>query len=143
MSVVNKSALVSYSPEQMYALVNDVEAYSRFLPWCRSSQVLERSEDRVKASIEIARGKVRKSFTTLNRMYPPERIELHLLEGPFSRLEGAWRFQPLQGGGCKVMLHLEFEFSNPLLRAAVGPVFNRIADTMVDAFCQRAKQVYG
>lgn len=143
MAVVKKTALVPYSAEAMYDLVADVEAYPRFLPWCGSATLHEAEGHMWTASIEIARGRVRKTFTTRNRMVPGETIEMHLLEGPFRRLEGDWRFQPLGDAGCKVCLDLEFEFSNRVMEKLIGPVFNEIANTLVDAFCKRAVQVYG
>lgn len=143
MPTVDRSALVRYSANQMFDLVNDIESYPQFLPWCRSARVLSRQEDEIRATIEIARGRVRKSFTTRNCLNPPETIELQLVEGPFSHMHGLWHFQDLRDDACKVSLKLEFEFANALLRAAIGPVFNRIADSLVDSFCRRAEQVYG
>lgn len=142
MSTVNKSALVQYSAAQMFDLVNDIGAYPQFLPWCRSARIVRRGENDLDASIEIAKGRVRKTFTTRNLLHYPDRIELRLLDGPFSRLQGEWQFHALRPDACKVALHLDFEFSNALLRAAFGPIFNHIADTMVDSFCKRARQVY-
>lgn len=142
MPTVNKSALVPYSAEQMFELVNDIESYPMFLPWCRSARVLAREGDEVRAAIEIAKGRVQKTFETRNRLQRPERIELQLVKGPFSKLHGVWLFQPLREDACKVSLDLEFDFANLLMRATVGPVFNRIADTMVDSFCKRAERVY-
>lgn len=141
--VVDKSALVPYSATQMYDLVNDIESYPRFLPWCRSARIVSRSEDHIEATIDMAKGPMHRSFTTCNWLHPTERIELQLIDGPFRRLEGDWRFTPLREDACKVALRLEFEFANAFLRAAIGPIFNRIADTLVDSFCQRARQVYG
>ena len=143
MSTVNKSALIQYSSGQMFDLVNDIEAYPKFLPWCRSAHIVRQGDADLDARIEIAKGRVSKSFTTRNLLHYPERIDLQLLDGPFSRLHGSWQFQPLRENACKVSLHLEFEFSNALMRAAIGPIFNYIADTMVDSFCKRARQVYG
>jgi len=140
---VHKSAIVPYSPREMYDLVDDIESYPEFLPWCGSAQVLERTRDTVKASIEIARGAVHKTFTTLNRLQPGKMIEMRLVEGPFRRLEGFWRFDPLGEGGCKVRLDLEFEFAGRMMQMLIGPVFNQIANTLVDAFHQRAVEVYG
>ncbi len=142
MQTVNKSALVPYSAVQMYELVNDVAAYPQFLPWCRTARVEDRRDDELLASIEMAKGRLHKSFTTRNRLYPHERIELFLVDGPFRHLHGVWRFQALREDACKVSLSLEFEFANLLIRTAVGPIFNRIADTLVDSFCRRAEQVY-
>lgn len=143
MPTINRSALVPYSAQAMYDLVNDVDAYVQFLPWCKSSQVLARSEDEVRASIQLARGAVQKSFTTVNRLQPGKMIEIRLVEGPFRHLQGFWRFESLGDQGCKVLLDLEFEFSNRLVSMTVGPVFHQIASTLVDAFTRRAEEVYG
>ncbi|MGD8999904.1 MAG: type II toxin-antitoxin system RatA family toxin [Granulosicoccaceae bacterium] len=143
MTIVNKSALVPYSAGEMFALVNDIESYPDFLPWCKTSTVLERSDDEVKASLELARGGIQKSFTTLNRMQRDKMIEMRLINGPFKHLEGFWRFQALNEENSKVMLDMEFEFASRLLSMTVGPVFSQITNTLVDAFTQRAVQVYG
>ncbi|HRD67924.1 MAG TPA: type II toxin-antitoxin system RatA family toxin [Candidatus Competibacter sp.] len=142
MAIVKKSALVLYSAADMYTLVNDIEAYPQFLPWCRSARVLAHGEEELRATIEMAKGGVHKSFTTLNRMQKHKMIDIRLLEGPFKRLEGYWRFEPLRVDACKVSLDLEFEFSN-LLRVAIEPVFRQIANSLVDAFCKRAVDLYG
>ena len=143
MPTVQKNALVPYTASAMYDLVNAIEAYPQFLPWCRSTRVLSRSEDEVRATIEIVKGGVHKSFTTCNRMQKNKMIEIRLLDGPFRHLEGYWRFESLGKSGCKVSLDLEFEFSNTVMRMLIGPVFNQIADSLVDAFCKRAGEVYG
>ena len=143
MATVKKSALVLYSAADMYTLVNDVETYPRFLPWCRSSSVIHHAEDEARATIEIAKGRVHKSFTTINRMQKHKMIDIRLLEGPFQRLEGYWRFEPLRADASKVSLDMEFEFASPLLRVAVEPVFKQIANSLVDAFCKRAVELYG
>lgn len=144
MPTVNRQALVPYSPAEMFALVDDVPAYPQFLPWCRSAQVHSRNEDEVRASIELAKGSLRKSFTTCNRLQKDKMIEMRLVEGPFRHLEGFWRFDALKGGAAtRVSLDLDFEFSNRLMAMAVGPVFNQVADTLVDAFVRRAREVYG
>lgn len=144
MTVINRHALVPYSSEQMYELVDDINSYHQFLPWCSSSEELSRSDDEVKACIELAKGKVRKSFTTLNRVQKNKMIEMRLVNGPFKHLEGFWRFDALNGGkACKVSLDMEFEFSNKLLSMTVGPVFNTISNSLVDAFVKRAEEVYG
>jgi ribosome-associated toxin RatA of RatAB toxin-antitoxin module len=142
-ATVKKSALVLYSAADMYALVGDVEAYPQFLPWCRSASILHHTEDEVRATIEMAKGRVHKSFTTINRMQKHKMIGIRLLEGPFQRLEGYWRFEPLRANACKVSLDMEFDFSNHLLRMAIEPVFKQIANSLVDAFCKRAVDVYG
>ena len=143
MATVKKSALILYSAAEMYALVSDIEAYPEFLPWCRSTQVLSRSEDEVRAVIEMVKGRVHKSFSTINRMQHHKMIDIRLLEGPFRRLEGYWRFDPLRADASKVSLDMEFEFASPLLRIAVEPVFKQIANSLVDAFCKRAVDLYG
>ncbi len=143
MPSVHRSALVPYTAAEMFALVNDIESYPQFLPWCRSTRVFSRSEDEVRASIELAKGRVHKSFTTLNRLQQDKMIEIRLVEGPFRHLDGFWRFQALQNHGCKVSLDMDFEFAGTLMSLAIGPVFSQIANSLVDAFCKRAVQVYG
>lgn len=143
MTTINKSALVPYSSGQMFALVNNIEAYASFLPWCRSSHVLLRTPDEVRATIEIAHGGLHKSFTTLNRLQQDKMMEMRLLEGPFRHLEGYWRFDVLGEKACKVSLDLDFEFSNRLVGLAMGPIFTQIANALVDSFCKRAREVYG
>jgi ribosome-associated toxin RatA of RatAB toxin-antitoxin module len=142
-ATVKKSALILYSAAEMYALVSDIEAYPQFLPWCRSTQILSRSEDEVRAVIEMVKGRVHKSFSTINRMQHHKMIDIRLLEGPFRRLEGYWRFDPLRADASKVSLDMEFEFASPLVRMAVEPVFKQIANSLVDAFCKRAVDRYG
>lgn len=143
MPVINRSALVPYSPAEMFSLVNDVDAYPDFLPWCKSARVLSRDEDEVRASLELARGGFEKSFTTCNRLQKNKMIEMRLVEGPFRHLEGFWRFEPLGEQASKVSLDLDFEFSNKLVGLALGPIFNQIANTLVDSFCKRAIDVFG
>lgn len=146
MPTVNRHALVPYSAAQMFALVDDIESYPQFLPWCKSAKVWSRDGDDVRASVELAKGAIQKSFTTLNRNQRDKMIEMRLLEGPFRHLQGFWRFDTLGEGeamACKVSLDLEYEFSNALLAMTVGPVFNQIANKLVDAFSQRAVTVYG
>jgi ribosome-associated toxin RatA of RatAB toxin-antitoxin module len=142
-TLISKSALVSYSAEKLFILVDDIEAYPEFLPWCRSARVLTRTEDEVKACLELEKGAVHKSFTTVNRNQKNKMIEMRLLEGPFHHLEGFWRFDSLEEEACKVSLDLDFEFSSKMIGLVMGPVFNQIANTLVDSFCERAKEVYG
>ncbi|HEY5701825.1 MAG TPA: type II toxin-antitoxin system RatA family toxin [Gammaproteobacteria bacterium] len=143
MRTVDKNAIMPYPARAMYQLVADVETYPEFLPWCRKARTRQTGENEVEASLEIARGPVRKTFTTKNRMLSGSSISMHLVDGPFKHLQGQWSFTPLGEDGSKVELHLEFDFSSRLLRSTVGPVFNHIAETMVSAFCQRAHDVYG
>ncbi len=143
MTTINKSALVPYSAQQMYDLVDNVEAYAEFLPWCSAARELKRSEEEVEASLDISHSGIHKSFTTRNRLIKNRQIEMELVEGPFRKLHGVWRFEPLGDAGSKVTLDLDFEFSSKLLGMTFGPVFSKIAASLVDAFIQRAKQVYG
>jgi ribosome-associated toxin RatA of RatAB toxin-antitoxin module len=141
MPSIEKSVLVSHSAADMFALVADIEAYPGFLPWCSGARVLERSGDEVTATLDIQFHGVRQSFTTVNRQEPVERIDLRLVEGPFSQLEGHWRFTPLADGACKVALTLDYDFNNFILKKLVGPVFHQIATTMIDSFVKRADAV--
>lgn len=143
MTTISKSALVPYTPAEMYALVSDIPAYPEFLPWCRGAVVHSETDDEVRATLDLAKGGVEKSFTTLNRRQRNKIIEMRLVEGPFRKLEGFWRFDPLGEHGCKVSLDLEFEFASRMLGMMVGPVFHQVANTLVDSFQQRAVTVYG
>ena len=143
MTTINKSALVPYSPAEMFALVDDIDAYPEFLPGCRRTQVHSRSDDEVRATIELSMGGVEKAFTTCNRSQQNKMIEVRLIEGPFKHLNGFWRFDALGEDGCKVSFDLEFEFASRVLGAVVGPVFSQIAHSLVDSFMKRALQVYG
>ena len=142
MTVIKRSAEVPFSPEQMYQLVNEIERYPEFLPWCVSSDVHSRDADEVKASLAIAKGGLRKSFTTLNRLQKDKMVEVRLISGPFKRLQGFWRFEPIGENRSRISLDLEFEFINRLLSMAIGPVFNQVANTFVDHFVKRAHAVY-
>ncbi|MCP4284269.1 MAG: type II toxin-antitoxin system RatA family toxin [Gammaproteobacteria bacterium] len=142
MPVVNKSAIVSHTTKQMFELVNDVVSYPEFLPWCSSAKLLSSNETECCGEMEVSRIGVRQKFSTYNKLYPFERIDLSLREGPFKRLHGSWSFTPLGETACKVELSLEFEFSGKLINAAFGKVFSHIANTLVSAFCERANEVY-
>ena len=143
MKTIHKHALIACSAERMYDLVNDIDSYEEFLPWCGSSKVLSADADSIRATIEIAHGGLRKSFTTRNYLQKYKMIEMRLESGPFRHLEGLWRFQALDEQACKVSLDLEFEFGNRLIGLALGPIFNTITNTLVDAFCTRAINIYG
>ena len=146
MKNVNKSVLIWYSPEEMFALVTDVAHYSDFLPWCDQAKVLEQDETSMTAEVGMAFGGLRKSFVTRNTHEAGRRVQMHLVKGPFSRLDGDWHFHPVGDGqqrACKVELLLNYGFDSAALAALVGPVFDRIAGSMVDAFVKRAEQVYG
>jgi len=144
MSHIQRSALVHYSPAEMYRLVNDVTDYPNFLPWCRSSQVKSESDTEMVASVEIAKGVLNRTFTTHNLLLQDQRIELQLLDGPFKKLTGYWQFDALKtADACKVSLDLRFEFDSAMMSIAAKPVFTQIANSLVDAFCKRAVDVYG
>lgn len=143
MTVIDKSALVPYSAQEMYALVADIPAYGDFLPWCGGARIVEQEPDRVVAAIDIAFKNIHKTFTTENRLVPGEKMIMNLLDGPFRYLRGHWAFSPLEASASKIALHLEFEFSNMLMAMAMGPVFGGMANSMVDSFRRRAEQVYG
>lgn len=142
MTTISKSALVPYSAEEMYKLVADIESYPKFLPWCAGSRILERDAQGLIAEIDIAFGGIRKTFTTRNTMNPTA-MDIRLVRGPFSRLEGSWRFQQVAALGSRISLNLEFDFASRLLAMAVGPVFGTIANSLVDSFKRRAREVYG
>jgi len=143
MTIISKSALVSYSPEEMFKLVDDIEAYSDFLPWCGKATEISRDEKNVEASILISHSGLNKEFTTQNKNSAFGKIEMHLVNGPFKNLDGVWSFEPLGDTACKVSLNLEFEFSSKLIGITLGPVFSKIANSIVDAFIKRADSVYG
>ncbi len=124
-------------------MVDDVPSYPQFLPWCGGSRVLEQEEEEKVAEVDIAFKGVNRSFATRNRLEPGRGIEMTLVDGPFRSLYGRWDFSPLSGEACKVSLVVEFEFSNRLVGATVGPLFSQIAGSMVDAFVKRATEVYG
>lgn len=143
METIDRSALVHYTPEEMFALVNDVASYPEFLPWCSGSEVLSESADELTARIDFSVGGVSKSFTTHNNNTPFSGIVISLVEGPFSSLEGNWRFDPLGDAGCRIALSMQYGFSSKMVAMVVGPVFGKIANSLVDAFMHRAVEVYG
>ena len=146
MKSVHKSVLIWYSAAEMYALVTDVARYPEFLPWCSHARVLAETESGMTAEVGIAFKGVTQSFTTRNEHTLDREVRLHLVDGPFSRLEGDWVFTPVGDDAqraCRVGFKLDYGFSNNLLAAVVGPVFDRIAGSLVDAFVKRAEQVYG
>ena len=143
MKEINRSALVPFSASQMFRLVDAIDLYPEFLPWCVDAQIHSRERNEVKATIELKKAGLHKSFSTLNLNTPGEEIEMRLLEGPFKQLQGHWRFQPLNETACKVTLDIEFEFSSRVLSMVVGPVFSQVANSLVDSFQKRAVDVYG
>jgi ribosome-associated toxin RatA of RatAB toxin-antitoxin module len=143
MTIVKKSKSVPYSCEEMYALVDKVESYSEFLPYCAESTVHHRDENEVQATLLIAAAGINKSFTTRNLLQQNKMIEIRLIDGPFKHLEGFWRFDAIENNGCFLSLDLEFEFAGRMFSILLGPVFEQISNKMVDAFCERAESIYG
>lgn len=148
MKHVKKSVLLSYSAPEMYALVTRIPDYPRFLPWCEKAEVLTNDASVMTARLHLAYGGLRHTFTTRNTHVADSSVLVALVDGPFSVLEGAWRFVPLTLGGsdepaCKVEFDMRYAFANRALELVVSPVFDRVANTFVDAFVKRAEQVYG
>jgi ribosome-associated toxin RatA of RatAB toxin-antitoxin module len=141
--VVQKSVLVSHSAQRMFELVDAVEAYPEFLPWCDGAKVLYRDDARTRATIHVNYHGARQSFTTENAKSPPSLMTIRLVEGPFRVLDGEWRFTTLAEQACRIDFRLHYEFSSRLFEKLVGPVFTYIATTLVDAFVHRADKVYG
>jgi ribosome-associated toxin RatA of RatAB toxin-antitoxin module len=152
MKQVKKSVLLWYSPHERYALVTAVEDYPRFVPWCERAEVLQCDDNGMTARLTLAKGGVRHAFTTRNLHKPDEEVQVQLVDGPFSLLDGTWLFRPIGRAGaapddaaqaCRIDFDLRYAFANGALEAIVSPVFDRIANTLVDSFVQRAEQVYG
>lgn len=143
MRQVRRTAIVPFSAEQMYALVNDIESYPQFLPWCSEARVLARQGDTLTASVSMAVGRLHHSFTTANTMEPGRRIAVRLLSGPFRHLEGSWEFVPAGASACEIRLDMQFEFRSRLLELSLGKVFDQIVNSLVGAFTLRAADVYG
>ena len=143
MRKVNRSAIVPYSAREMFVLVDDVEAYPEFLPWCNQAEVHNRTEDSVEATLELHKGSVSNKFTTRNTRKEFEEIDLALIGGPFRHLAGGWRFKELGDDGCKVLLELDFEFESRLVDMMFGSFFEDICNSLVDAFTKRAEAVFG
>jgi ribosome-associated toxin RatA of RatAB toxin-antitoxin module len=143
MAAVHKSVLVAYSAEQMFALVDRVEDYPRFLPWCGGVDVQRPETDSVIASMSIHYHGIKQTFTTRNKNVCPDSIQMTLVDGPFKHLEGTWIFKPLRADACKIDFELNYEFSNKILDQIIGPVFGMIANSFVDSFCKRAETLYG
>lgn len=143
MAVVHKSVILGYSAEQMFALVEKVEDYPKFLPWCGGVVVQSRANDKLTATLQINYHGIRQTFTTENINHVPESMTMRLVEGPFKLLNGTWKFKPLRSDACKIEFDLQYEFSSRLIEGVIGPVFNIIANSFVDSFCKRAESVYG
>ena len=143
MTKISKKANVNFNADQMYALVNDIESYPDFLPWCTDTKIINSGEGMLTASVTISIGKIKKRFTTLNKMEHGSSISMNLIEGPFKELNGYWKFQNNSGVGSVVTLEMQFEFKNKLLKYTFGPPFKMITDSLVSSFIERAHDIYG
>ena len=143
MNEIHKSAVVPYSADAMYALVNDIAAYPEFLPWCRSTEVRNQSDTHLQATLTLEVGRIRQSFTTGNTMQPGHKIEMRLVEGPFKSLAGCWTFESLSPRSCNIRLDMRFEFRNKVLKLALSKAFTHIMESLVDSFIQRAGKIHG
>jgi ribosome-associated toxin RatA of RatAB toxin-antitoxin module len=146
MKTVNKSVLIWYSVSEMYALVADVTRYPEFLPWCDHATILSEHAGGLTAELGLSMAGLRQRFTTRNELVPDQSVGMALVDGPFSELDGEWRFHPVGDASqraCRVNLELRYGFDNAALAALVGPIFDKVTGTLVDAFVKRAEQVYG
>jgi|SRR5579862_7418539 len=143
MNTLSRSAIVPYTTRQMFELVNNIEEYPRFLPWCHSSEIISRTDKEVVATLEVVWKGIHKQFTTRNSLNPYQQVEITLENGPLKHMEGIWNFHSLNEHACKVMLDLEFEFAGGFIDRLFQPVFQHIANTLVEAFCKRAVELYG
>ncbi|MBJ3816750.1 type II toxin-antitoxin system RatA family toxin [Shimwellia pseudoproteus] len=142
MPQISRTALVPFSAEQMYKLVNDVPSYPQFLPGCVGSRVLHSSADEMTAAVDVSKAGISKTFTTRNILTSNQSILMQLVDGPFRSLVGGWKFTPLTSDACRIEFQLDFEFTNKLIELAFGRVFKELAISMVQAFTRRAKEVY-
>lgn len=146
---INRSALVHFTPRQMFDLVNDIEAYPQYMDGCEQAQVLARGDADehghrwLEARLTLSKGGISQSFVTRNQLCPPESMTMNLVDGPFKQLQGCWRFTALGDSACKVSFELSFELQNRLLGMAVGKLFESVAGKQVDALCARAQKIYG
>ena len=143
MKRIARSAILPHAAAEIYALVDDVERYPQFLPWCEASEVLARDARMTRARLTVGMKGLKQSFTTQNDNRPGEAIDLRLVEGPFRHFAAAWRFVPLEARACKVEFSMEYEFASRAIATLLQPLFARMADSMVEAFTRRADEVYG
>ena len=143
MATIERSALVPFSAERMFALVNDMRRYPEFVPWCAGAEVLAETDALIEASLRLKRGGVEHRFTTRNTLTPFTAMRLELVDGPFTTFTGDWTFKALGEDACKIGLTLTFQYRGRLATAALGALLSSSADTLVEAFCQRAKALYG
>lgn len=140
---INRSALVHFTPRQMFDLVNDIETYPQYMDGCQEATILARGDGWLEARLVLSKGGISQSFVTRNQLLPPESMTMNLVDGPFKQLQGCWRFTPLGDSACKVSFDLSFELQNRLLGMAVGKLFETVAGKQVDALCARAQKIYG
>jgi ribosome-associated toxin RatA of RatAB toxin-antitoxin module len=143
MPVISRSALVMHSVEEMYQLINDILAYPSFIPDCGDSKIISKNGNTITAALLVSKGGVKKWFTTQNTLVNNQQVILNLVDGPFNKLTGSWTLKSLSDEACKISLDLDYEFSNKIFDLAFGRVFNHLTNSMVQAFTQRAKEVYG
>jgi ribosome-associated toxin RatA of RatAB toxin-antitoxin module len=139
---VNRSALVGYSAQQMFDLVNDIESYPMYMEGCVNAQIIKYENESLVACLELKKAGISQKFTTRNIVTAPSQITMSLVEGPFKRLDGVWRFLSLSPSACKITFHLEFELENKLVGVAVGKLFESVANKQVDSICLRAAEIY-
>ncbi len=142
MPSIERSALVPHSAQKMFDLVNDVDAYPEFLPWCSGASTLELGEKHRVARVDLKKGPLSQHFTTRNDIIDGQEIKMSLVDGPFRQLNGQWSFKTIGDQGCRVSFHIEFTFAGFLLQKTLSPIFNEICARMVDAFVERANQLY-
>ena len=144
MTTITKKLLVLYTSNQMYNLVNDVESYPAFLPWCHGSKIISESKDVISASLDLVTGGISHTFSTRNKLIRGQSITIELIDGPFQYLEGYWQFRPFKyGNGCQMQLHINFDFSSRIISMTLGPILTQILNSLVNAFYKRAKEIYG
>lgn len=143
MAVVEKSVLIERTAAQMFELVDRVEDYPEFLPWCGGAELIERTDSRTVARLHINYHGLKAHFATENPKERPRWMDIKLRDGPFRSLDGGWKFTPLGDAACKVEFRLHYEFSSKVLEKVLGPVFHHIANTFVESFVKRAQQIHG
>ena len=143
MTEIHKKTVVPYSADEMYALVNNIEAYPDFLSWCTTAQILHTSDHKLTATIGLKAGKIKQTFTTENTMRPGRSIKMQLVKGPFKYLHGHWQFEPEGAQSSTISLDMDFEFKNKLLKLALSNTFNKIMESLVTSYIKHAQEVYG
>lgn len=142
MTKIYREALLPYSPQKMYALVNDIARYPEFLPWCSTTKIIESSETAISATITVKKMGVSKAFSTKNTLIENQEIHMKLINGPFKHLQGQWQFIDINGLGCKIILSLEFELLSGIVYLPFKKIFEPAADTLLQAFVKRAGEIY-